>query len=83
MFAWDRTPVCNRLVSQFLLCVYELKNTITHLIMVGFQPFQRSSLVYFRFASVGPRDVVGGATKEANARGVPSEIHVHENLCCR
>jgi hypothetical protein len=50
--------------------------------MVGFEPIQRSSLVYCQFASVGMRDVVGGATKEANGRGVPSEMLVHENLRC-
>jgi hypothetical protein len=51
--------------------------------MVGFEPFQRSSLVYCRFTSIGTQDVVGGATKEANRHGVPSELQVHENLCCR
>jgi hypothetical protein len=51
--------------------------------MVGFEPFQCSSLVYCRFTSVGTQDVVGGATKEVNERGVLSEMHMHENLICR
>jgi hypothetical protein len=51
--------------------------------MVGFEPFQRSSLVYCRFTSVGMQDVVGGATNEAIGHGVLSEMYMHENLICR
>jgi hypothetical protein len=40
----------------------KLKNTISYLLMVGFDPFQRGSLVYCRFASVGTREMVGRAT---------------------